>query len=508
MITVKVNGIDRTNYVLWQSFIKIDSLNSSVDSLSFSTRKYGDRIWKPEAGNEIEVLNGTDIFFAGNIVSVEEVNEGAKLLKYQVNCKDWTYAMDKRLVFDTYSSTPIEAIVRDIVAVYCPDFTATPISATGITLEYVLFNYEQPSKCIQKLAELIGYDWYVDYAKNVHFFSKVSGESAPFDLTDINGKYVFNSLQITDDYSQLRNTIYVRGGEYVADSREDKIGTGDGIIKSFPTPYRYDTEPVITVGGVAKSVGIDYIDSEDDFVCLWNYQEKIVKFKTPPASGDIKATGSPRIPVLIKAVRGSSVSSYGKCEYVIVDKTIITKESARQRAEAELIDYANSIKEATFITTQDGLRSGQKINIQSTIRGLNQDFIINRVRITCQSPIERFYYQVEASTSRPLGIIRFLQKQLESTNKKVGIFQQEGEVLDVIMDIQDIDSLTISETLTLNNPDTIMDLKGIDKLVISEKYLRIIKDSPPVWVLGNYFPINDADRKRPVFLDRNCLIVA
>ncbi len=508
MLTVNINTINRTNYVLWQTFSKIDSLNSTVDSCSFSTRKYGTKSWKPEIGDAVEVLNGATVIFAGNIVSVSEENEGAMLMRYKVDCKDWTYLMDKVLVFDTYSGTPIEAIVRDLVTLYCPTFTATPIASTGIDLEYILFNYEQPSKCIQRLAEMIGYDWYVDYSKNVHFFSKAIGETSPFNLTDTNGKYVFRSLKVSSDYSQVKNTIYVRGGEYVGTSRADKIGVGDNVTKSFKTPYRYDAEPIITVSGTPQTVGIDYIDSEDSHDCLWNYQEKVIKFKTPPVSGDVVATASPRIPVLIKASRSSSVSVYGKCEYVIIDKTIISKDAARQRAEAELIDYALPIKEATFLTTEDGLRSGQKINIQSTIRGTDQDFIINRVKTTCQSPTEGFYYQVEASTSRPLGIIRFLQKQLEATNKKVGIFQQEGEVLDVIMDLEGIDSVKVSETLTLNSVLTIMNLKGIDSAKIDETLIRMIKDSPPVWVAGEYFPTDDADRKRPAFCDRGCHLVA
>jgi hypothetical protein len=160
------------------------------------------------------------------------------------------------------------------------------------------------------------------------------------------------------------------------------------------------------------------------------------------------------------------------------------------------------IKNATFITTKSGLRSGQKINIQSTIRTIDQDFTINKVRMSLKSPDGEFYYIVEASTGRPLGIVRFLQKQLESTNKKVGIFKNEGEVLDTILDIEDIDTITISEQLKINDATKKVILS--ESITMSESLLRISIDSPPIWVYGPYCPTSDADRKRPAFYDRGC----
>ena len=64
----------------------------------------------------------------------------------------------------------------------------------------------------------------------------------------------------------------------MGDERTDKIGVGDGETKTFKLPYRYDAEPVVEVNDAEKTVGIDYIDDEDDFDCLWNYQEKVIKW--------------------------------------------------------------------------------------------------------------------------------------------------------------------------------------------------------------------------------------
>lgn len=440
------------------------------------------------------------------IIKVTESIRG-KLISYDVECSDYTYTLNRKLVFDTYESMAVEDIVTDIISTYTTGFTVANVQASGVTLEYILFNYKKPSDCIQQLAELIGFDWYIDYNKDIHFFPKTTGEVAPFDLTDTNGNYVFNSLEVNDDNKQIRNIVYVRGGEYVGDSRSDKVGTGDGTTKSFKLPYRYDVSPTVTVGGVGKTVGVDFIDDPTSFDCLWNYQEKVIKFNSAPGSGDVVVTGSPLIVVLVKAKNSASVATYGEHEWVVVDKLIKTKEAARQRAQAEFTDYALPIKKATFKTARNGLRSGQHINIQSDIRTLNQDFTINKVITTTKTP-ERLDYKIECSTARVIGIVEFLMKQIDDTNKKVGVFRQEGEVLDITINLEDIDTMTFAEELHFNQTLDRISLVTLDTMVVGETLIRMIKDSPPTWVYAPYFPASDADRKRPAFFNRGCNFVA
>lgn len=507
-MTVNIDSIDRTTLINWQSIQIHNTLTSEVDTMSFEMLIDKDD-YKPTIGDDITVYDGATKIFGGEIIELSEEVEGAKFITLTVNCKDYTHLFDKKLVVDTYEDMEITDIVKAIVDTYCPGFTYVNALDTGTELEYILFDYEQPSKCLDKLADMIGFDWYVDYDKDIHFFNKQIGETSAFNLTDTNGKYEFDSLKIKQDETQLRNVVYVRGGEYVGDSREDKVGVGDNVTKAFKLPYRYDVEPTVTVGGGAQTVGEDGLDSEDDFDCLWNYNEKIIKFKTPPAAGDVKVTGLPLFPVMIKAKRGSSVSVYGETEYVVIDKTIKTKQAARQRAEAEFNDYAVPVRSANFRTISAGLRAGQRINIQSNIRSISESFMINRVTITMRTPTTGFYYDVQATSGEKLGIITFLQKQIEGVNSKIGVIKQEGEVVDVIVDLQDIDEITITEDLKLNDPDTIMDLEAVDDtLTVSESYLRIVKDSPPNWVYAPYFPINDGDRKRPARYDRGCNYVA
>jgi len=500
------DGFDFSQYVDWQSVTLENNLTSKADVLKFKTRKFGSITFVPQVNDEIGLYENEVKIFGGHIVKVTKEVEGKKVLVYKVEAKDYTYLMDKKLVKETYEDTLVEDIITDIVSNYLPSgFTTNNVASTGITLKYIMFDYEEPSKCFQRLAEMIGYDWYVDENKDIHFFSKEEGETAPFNLTDT-GTPVYKDLVIREDQKQIKNVIYVRGGEYVGDLRTDKVGAGDGETKVFKLPYRYDEKPSVTVGGVSQTVGIDFLDSEDDYDCLWNYQEKIIRFKTAPASGDdIEVTGYPLIPVLIKAQDTSSISKYGEREFRIIDKTIKTKEAARRRAQAELTDYSLPIQEGSFIVYTSGLRAGQKINIQSDIRNINQDFIIDQVVMKTFSPT-RFYYKVHITTSRTKGIIEYLKYQLEQIDKRIELPKYYQEILDVFLDLENIDQLSLEETFNINK--NLVDLKNVDTLNTTESLLRAIKDSPPTWVAGPYAPVDDSDRKRPAFCDRSCLIVA
>lgn len=496
--------LDITALIEKNSFMKQDNLTSVVDICAFTIKKYGSRSYAPAVGEEVEVWDGATKIFGGHIVKVKKQSEGSRIIFYDCNLKDYTHLMDRYLVKKAYTNQSPEAIIADIITTYLPaGFTDNNVVTTGITVEYIMFDYQQPSKAIQELAELIGYDWYVDYDKDIHFFDKTIGETAPWDITDDNGKCVNKSLKIFEDVRQVRNTIYVRGGEYVGASREDKVGAGDGTTKIFKLPYRYDTSPTVTVGGVNKTVGVDYIDSEDSYDCLWNYQEKVLKFKTAPASGDVKVTGSPMIAVLIKAQDNPSVNAYGTYEYRIVDKKIKTKEAARRRAQAEMIDYASGMKEAEFLTYSSGLRSGMLININSAILNENRDYIINKVTIKMYD-YQTFQYSVSLVTARTVGIIAFLQKQIAEIDRRIGIIKQEGEVIDIIADLQDQDAITISELLKINDAAKKINLTT-DAITIADSLLRAVLNSPPIWVAGPYTPTGDSDRKRVPMADRGAL---
>lgn len=490
-LTVTVASTDRTNYISWPSFVKEDVINNQVDTLSFETKKYGSKTWKPAVGDEIQVVDGSDKIFAGVIVRVEETIEGM-LLKYRVECKDWTHYLDKALVIERYEDKTISEIITDINTNYLSGlgFTLNNVNC-DIEIKSIAFNRLTVSRCLQLLAEQTNHYWYVDYDKDIHFFAKLN-ENAPFDLTDTNGNYVFNSLKIIDDLSQIRNRVFVEGGEIEGSSRTSDH-TGDGNQLLFPTEYKFAKKPTVTVNSVSQDVGVDFLDQEADHDCFWSYQEKYIRFKTAPGNGlAVVITGTPLYPVVSQVQDDDSIDEYGEYEHSFKDKKISSEEEARQYGNSQLEAFASKIIEAQFDTYESGLRSGQTINIQSDIRSLDTDFLIQRVTLQMRTPTEGVWIVELATIKTVKGIIEFLQGLLSDREIKIDD--------DVVLKKNYIDSQNVDVTEEVSQHTPYEDYQGVD---VDED---ISKDPLGAgveftWVLAPHVPSGHTDTDREGRLD-------
>jgi hypothetical protein len=340
---VDIAGVDKSSLVLWRTLSWSQALTSEVDTLTFSIQKFGARTYAPAILDEVELYEGGVKVFGGNIVTVDEKAESADRVAYSITAKDYSHALDRRLVVEKYTSTPAvniiceilnryvnkndrveiadfepseiwsggvadtshyrietqgrkltsaagasDAMTRNIfldlqpsgfastdtvevdifvdtaanlssliltlgdatlanyfykdvksqitadgwnlVKVVKSDFSASgapswsairnikadaySVGATtvNVTLDnwqllkadvftrgnastasqvvnYIAFNYEYPSKCLQRLAELFAWNWYVDENKDINFFAKFD-KAAAYSLTDTGAKYV------------------------------------------------------------------------------------------------------------------------------------------------------------------------------------------------------------------------------------------------------------------------------------------------------------------------------
>jgi len=86
-ITVKIAGVDRTEYVDARSLSIIDELTSRVNSASFIFI-CNDIDLAPIDGQAVLIEEGATKLFSGRILSKEESFLPPNLLKYQVECID------------------------------------------------------------------------------------------------------------------------------------------------------------------------------------------------------------------------------------------------------------------------------------------------------------------------------------------------------------------------------------------------------------------------------------
>lgn len=446
---VTINSVDRTSNVVSDSFRKTDTLNQQIDVLEFDVRKAGDLTYVPEAGHEVVVERDSVKIFGGVIMRVSETVEAAQVLTYHVECSDYSQFLKRQLVTERYEEMTVAAIVDDLLTNYTTDgFTSTNTTST-LEIESISFNRLTVADCLQKLADALSYVWYVDYDKDVHFIARNS-EPAPFNLSDTSGNYIYDSLEIVEDLSQVRNSILVQGGEADSTLPRTEVFSGDGTKVQFPLTNKFSALPTVEVGGSPVTVGVEYLDDDASFACMWNYNEKYLRFTTgnEPGAGDnnIEVSGIYLFPIVVKVPALVSQAQFGIYEYVITDKSIRSQAEAIERAKAELLKDQNEKYEGQFRTYEYGLRSGQIISINSTQRGKNIMVLIQSVTARMRDPLgASLEYTVKFATLKSIGIIEYLQNQLRS--KEIIVDDQET----LLNYFAFTDTITASDQLTIES---------------------------------------------------------
>lgn len=261
----------------------------------------------------------------------------------------------------------------------------------------------------------------------------------------------YHNLTISEDASQLKNRVYVRGGTKLSDPTTFSQ-KGDGTQRKFPMPDK-PHDITLTVNGVSKTVGIKNVDAAGTYQWFVNFQEKYVEqdaSQTVLSSTDVLAvTYSYDIPILVAVEDTASIAAHGQKEFPIFDKTISTQQAARDRASAELTDYANNIIEGSFKTYTNGFRTGQYLTINLAAYGINAQYIVQRV-VAHSFGAGKYYYEVSIASSKTMGIIRFLLELLEANNKLVEVNDQE--VVDNLLSIADsLNSDSLTDNLTIDS---------------------------------------------------------
>lgn len=453
---VTIDGVDRTSDVIARSIKVDDVINDKTNTCRFKLiDRSGNGI--PSTDDEITIVLGSGVtLFAGYVVASKQTSvQKTGVVEATIDCVDHVRLFDRNLVHKTYEDMTDKQIIDDIVNTYCPGFGITTTNVTtGVTIDQISFNYIQPSQCMRQICDLTGRNWYIDYDKDIHYFP-LTTNSAPFDIDSSESRYL--DLQISKDASQLKNRVYVRGGTKLSDSTT-YVETGDGEKRVFVLPEKpHDVTVEVDTGGgyVEKTLGIKNIDTSG-YDWYLNFQEKYIEQDAGgsvlTSSHKIRVTYKYDIPILIALEDTDSIMESGQREFAIFDKSITTTQSARDRASAELTDYANSIVEGSFRTHEAGFISGQYININLSDYGVNADYIIQKVTARSQGG-GKYVYDIDLASAKTMGIIRFLIELLEANKNLIEL--DDNEVVDELVSLSDSllsDSLTDDLTIDSAGP--------------------------------------------------------
>lgn len=503
-IFIKINDTDRSTLIEWASVRWEQNITNKTDSLTFRIRNIDAKTYRPDPADEVELLQGDTIevatkIFGGNIVNIVESAEARKIM-YDITVRDYSFAMDAELVARSYTGQTVAAIIEDIKDLYLPSgYTTSGVACTTV-IPAIKFNYLQPSKCFQELAELTGYDWYVDENRDIHFFGKETA-AAPFVLNDTIGTFERDTLKIRRSIDQIRNSIFVRGSEMLSTGirTEDLSTQADGTNTHFQLGFRYKNY-TLKVNGTPVTVGIDNVDSSGDYDAMYNFTEKVVSFATAPAGTDtVTFEGNYYIPLRIKWKNNSSISKYGgEYQFLIVDKTLTDSEAARDRAKAEVLAFAEQLNDASFTTRRDGLRTGQTIQAASTFRGIAESFTVTRITARCIDGNGGFEYSVTLANKQNTDFLDLIQRLLVAKTKEIEI--TDDEVLTQVEGF--IEDVAWGENWTVRKYPTATPV--FEETILHTEAWRTNPwgvNVLPIWVAGNYFPVSDVDRNRSTFAD-------
>jgi hypothetical protein len=451
----------------------------------------------PTAGQEVIVYRDTtdNKLFGGVIINAKQTKLSPsediyyRDYAYSVECIDYQRQLDRFLVNQTYASSSCKTIIDDIVANFTDSalgFTTNNVE-TGPTVTKANFSYQRVSDALSKLADLVGYDWYVDADKDIHFFQRKTilapyniqddlavagvvptepvGKLATDVLAGIGGNVVFD-FDLTPDYMQVRNRVIVRGGYELSDAYTETFVT-DGQKRIWKLGWKPHNVSAFTVGGAAKTYAVDNLNPDDGtFEYFWNYQESYIRAAenpgtttTPPDGTIISITYQYEVPILVQVDDTASQlliavteGGSGRYEHVIKDETISSKSEAQDRGQADLDAFANPMITGSFKTYDHGFQAGQVVNVN--VSGYTQyagDYVIQQVSISVPAPGELLYTITFATT---LYELKDLLLKLVRGSKRIVL--RDDETIDILK--------IVNETM-----------------IISESHVTALKGHPTKW---------------------------
>jgi hypothetical protein len=397
IVVVKINGVDKTDYV------KSETLNISDELNSRNTQSFQiidpNRTYIPEVGQVVTITDPTEtiLYFAGTINSIaKQLDSSNKVLATDVECVDYNQLCDRFLVSAVYENKTCLEIITDIftnsdACAIVGESVGLASVQVGPTITKAIFNFQTVAQCLDDLKDLCGYDWNLDYSKNLHFFERET-YTAAFSLTANSENY--RNLTIKNTREQYRNKQYIRAGFDVTDIRTESF-IGDGTNRTFTVSFPVAKVPTVTVGGAPKSIGILELDTGKDW--YWNKNSQTISQDDAgvvlTAGDTLAVTYQGFFPIIVTAEKAAEIADRivveggtGLYENVEDDPNIDTQDLGIEKATGYLRRFGSIDDVITFETDYDLINdipsAGEQLNVNLPQHNINATFIIGSVEIS------------------------------------------------------------------------------------------------------------------------------
>lgn len=236
----------------------------------------------------------------------------------------------------------------------------------------------------------------------------------------------------------------------------------------------------------SKTVGVENLNDETAYDYMSNYQEKSIRASsvtaTLPSTSFLLFKYNEILPVRVQVTDPVSVAAMKAAiggdgifdGSVITDESLDSQESARDRASAEITQYSNPITEVSFKTNFEGLHSGQLIHVTDSVRGIDADYLIQKVKNLYKTG--DFLWASVTCASTLFGIIEYFQKLSQSLNDR---FIDDTETIDQIF--EDLATLTLVDANQFQASETASESATITLAYSDTAVERDMSTSPYKW---------------------------
>jgi len=252
-ISFTIAGVDFKEYLDIETVEITAGLAARGDALTFSVRiprsALAAGLEKPRGGQVVVLTANATKEFEGPIISTSDQFINPETMLVTCDCIDYTKFLDRHLVVKY--EYPVEKAgerIKKILKEFAEPF-ATDLSYVeeGFEVPAAGYDYQSVSSVIDSLAEAIGFRWYVDFEKRVHFFAEetyVSPLATNYNNElDLDTNPEIGGVSISIDCSQIQNVVIIKDFSRKADYKYTYKTVADGETSFFSLPYEpFDLE--------------------------------------------------------------------------------------------------------------------------------------------------------------------------------------------------------------------------------------------------------------------------
>jgi hypothetical protein len=384
--------------------------------------------------NLIFAYSVEDTLYAGIIDDVE-MEDPNNFLVYKLKCDGYVLRATKRVVpFSVKNQTAGDIIKNNILPILQEEGISEGEIQDGDTLKKVVSNYNYVNQILDKIKNLTGYIWDIDFEKKLNFFDRAT-YNTPFNIT--NGVQ-HSDFRFTKNKDNYRNVQYLVGGQGKTDfvDPETLSPSPDGVIRTFVTRFPLAQQPTVLINDIPvpnSDVGVNGLDTNRKF--YWSYNSNIISqdFSEAPLTvgTTIKLDYVGLYPLgvsrednnEIDRIKDIETDTSGRYENVTSERGLEDRDEAIDFADKLLDRYAKITGYVTFNTVIPNLKVGQLLTVDKPLYGIDDKFLIQSIDVGDRNGIVT--YSVKALSGEAVGGWEDFFRKLVEGNQRLSISEDE-----------------------------------------------------------------------------------